>query len=93
MSKSVNMLGFGQLVSGGGSGGKTVTEAELNSRIRYLEHTISSLADEVKFIKHDRGPRGKRGKQGMDGRNAYMNNMYKYLSYKYIYYILYIWFL
>jgi hypothetical protein len=58
MSKSVNMLGFGQLVSGGGSGGKTVTEAELNSRIRYLEHTISSLADEVKFIKHDRGPRG-----------------------------------
>jgi hypothetical protein len=73
MTKSVNMLGFGQLVSGqegGGSDEKGVTEAELNSRIRWMENTITSLADEVKFIKHERGPRGPPGADGRSGLNG-----------------------
>jgi hypothetical protein len=73
MTKSVDMLGFGQLVSGqegGGSDEKGVTEAELNSRIRWMENTITSLADEVKFIKHERGPRGPPGADGRSGLNG-----------------------
>ena len=70
MSKSVNMLGFGQLLSGGGGNGKAVTETELNGRIKWMENTIRSLADEVQFIKHETGPRGHHGPEGQDGRNG-----------------------
>ncbi|EKX54889.1 hypothetical protein GUITHDRAFT_99540 [Guillardia theta CCMP2712] len=66
--REVNMLGFGKMEPGKPQAPRKdlVTEGELDQRLKWLEHTIASMSEEVATVKADQGPPGPPGMARQD---------------------------